>query len=973
MKDRFKPFPNLLWIMLASMVLMGQQSIAPNQPARANSPGFPILTQAKALKEDKKFSEGFGKAIEAAHLFRQQSDWQSLGDAYETAYQCALKLKSSEPTRYQSLQTELVKVSQLLQGEKNVPSRTMGIVCARLGGTFHFDGDYTQAIKQYEKALPFAEQASDTALLIRLYGNSAIAIWEQGDEYRALNYHEKALALATAKRDTAMMAAIITNMGNAWRTIDPAKSIAVYEQALALRPNDPEALMLLSKAYLEGNKNLPKALETANSSLRFADGDESMADALHQLGRVYYEMKQYDKALDFYNRAYVFASKGYGVNHPECAKIHVYKGQVFQAKKQTKQALEAYNKTLKDLLPLFALKSQDQNPTESELTKTDPWILDALLGKAKTYQEIFNQNHDTKDLALSLSCSELALFYQNKMKLTYGDDESKFALNSYYSPACEAALHVTNQLYHLTGNPIYARKAFSISEQTKAVVLAEALFRKEMKQVAKVPPTMLEQERRNQERIAYFEKQLLETEHDPQQNAVKDSLFQARRQLEISDQQIEEQFPAFGDALLSYRSDSNPDTVRQQLPENVALLEYFLGDSSLYSFLLTKDTFWVHEQALPKEFDQTASTFLHTINDWRFVNDSSALASQLFLTHGRTLYEWLLEKPLSLTNARRIFIVPDGKLSLIPFELLLTKAYQGQWIDREVPFLMKDRAISYRFSGRKQQNHIADAREGWGGFGVEYDDRMLTAVNKQSGSERGAGSGNLNPLPFAGSEIKAVSAVLGGSFWLNQNATRENFLKNAERYGILHLAMHGLVDERNPLHSRLLFSQSVAGDDPFVYASDLYHLQLHAGLSVLSACRSGTGAWKKGEGVLSLSRAFAFAGCPSIVMSLWNVSDQSTGDLMVGFYQELKNGAAKDEALRTAKLNYLKKVSPEYSKPIYWAAFVPIGEMDGMPDRYFSNAMGGKYNWLVWGGCIALLAGLFFGVWWKFIRKHQPG
>jgi CHAT domain-containing protein len=302
-------------------------------------------------------------------------------------------------------------------------------------------------------------------------------------------------------------------------------------------------------------------------------------------------------------------------------------------------------------------------------------------------------------------------------------------------------------------------------------------------------------------------------------------------------------------------------------------------------------------------------------------------------------------------------------------ELLLTQPYAGQWIDRDVPFLIKDRAVSYRFSSRIQTTRNNEPTEGWGGFGLEYDDRLLTSVNTHSGSDKDPVRSNLNHLPFAGGEIKAVAGILDGSFWLDQDATRENFLKNAERYGILHLAMHGLVDERNPLHSRLLFSSSVVGDDPFVYASDLYNMQLHAGLSVLSACRSGAGAWKKGEGVLSLSRAFAFAGCPSMVMSLWSVSDQSTSDLMVGFYQQLKAGSTKDEALRSAKLSYLQKVSPEYAKPIYWAAFVPIGEMDSMSDRYFGSSKNKLAQWLIWGCCLALLAGLVYVSWRYYSRR----
>ena len=96
-------------------------------------------------------------------------------------------------------------------------------------------------------------------------------------------------------------------------------------------------------------------------------------------------------------------------------------------------------------------------------------------------------------------------------------------------------------------------------------------------------------------------------------------------------------------------------------------------------------------------------------------------------------------------------------------------------------------------------------------------------------------------------------------------------------------------------------------------------------MAVLSACNTGYGKLIKGEGIMSLARAFSYAGCPSVVMSHWQVDDKSTSELMELFYKELSEGKAKDEALRLAKLEYLKHSNITTSHPFYWSSFVVIG------------------------------------------------
>jgi len=135
--------------------------------------------------------------------------------------------------------------------------------------------------------------------------------------------------------------------------------------------------------------------------------------------------------------------------------------------------------------------------------------------------------------------------------------------------------------------------------------------------------------------------------------------------------------------------------------------------------------------------------------------------------------------------------------------------------------------------------------------------------------------------------------------------------------------MHGVLDDENPLYSKLKFT-----DEP-LHAADLYNTRLNADLAILSACNTGSGNIKKGEGVMSLSRAFTYAGCPSLLMSLFPVPDGSTAQIMKTFLEELEKRITKDKALQNAQLAYLNDddLPPSRKHPMYWAGFIPSGDM----------------------------------------------
>ena len=183
------------------------------------------------------------------------------------------------------------------------------------------------------------------------------------------------------------------------------------------------------------------------------------------------------------------------------------------------------------------------------------------------------------------------------------------------------------------------------------------------------------------------------------------------------------------------------------------------------------------------------------------------------------------------------------------------------------------------------------------------------------------------PLPGARKEIDAISEFFEGDFLVDQQASEQLFKNTAGQYQILHLAMHGVADKRNPTQSRLMFTpQDDNVEDDTLYTYELYNMKLLAEMVVLSACGTGEGKYIDGEGIMSLAHAFMYAGSASVVQSMWNTEDESSAKLMTYFYESLAEGHNKSEALQQAKLKYLERHPGAEGHPFYWAGFLLNGD-----------------------------------------------
>ena len=215
-------------------------------------------------------------------------------------------------------------------------------------------------------------------------------------------------------------------------------------------------------------------------------------------------------------------------------------------------------------------------------------------------------------------------------------------------------------------------------------------------------------------------------------------------------------------------------------------------------------------------------------------------------------------------------------------------------------------------------------------------------------------------LPGTREEIRAISNIVNGQYYYGSQAIEANFKKNAGNYNILHLALHGEVDNERPENSKLYFTKSKDTlEDNLLYGHELFALDIPAELTVLSACNTGTGKIAKGEGVMSLGTAFQYAGTKSLLLTGWDVSDSTTPELMKLFYTNLSEGMDKAKALQQAKLQYLNTADINRLDPFYWGAFYLVGDATPM---HFDN--GTPWYWIV-GLLTLILVGL------ALIRKRK--
>ncbi|MDP5081295.1 MAG: CHAT domain-containing protein, partial [Winogradskyella sp.] len=324
--------------------------------------------------------------------------------------------------------------------------------------------------------------------------------------------------------------------------------------------------------------------------------------------------------------------------------------------------------------------------------------------------------------------------------------------------------------------------------------------------------------------------------------------------------------------------------LQEFLEEDEVIFKYIITHKYLYSFFISRERI----EILPR------TDKILVLNNLKTSLNALKQRTPNYRDSFRDLSKLLFQQ-LDYKDYKKLTIIPDGALNYFPFEALV--------LEPKMP------RISYGSSMLlyQEQKTILSPSE----------DLRIGAFS--------ASNTNLK-LPKVSDELRAILNIFNGKSFLN--ASKTDFLEQANAFNVLHLAMHSNINDLQPEFSSLNF---YGEKDNELFISELYNETLNANMVVLSACDTGNGFYENGEGVISLSRAFNYAGIPSTVMSLWKVDDEATSKIMALFYKHLKKGETKDEALKNAKLDYLKNTKDELLKhPYYWSGFVITGNTDAL-------------------------------------------
>ncbi|MFM6478627.1 MAG: CHAT domain-containing tetratricopeptide repeat protein, partial [Microcystis panniformis] len=809
-----------------------------------------------------------------------------------------------------------------------------------LAELYRVQGRYSGAEPLYNRSLAIIKQQlgdnhPDTATSLN---NLALLYLFQGRYSEAEPLYKEALAISKQQLgdkhpDTATslnnLAALYKSQGR-YSEAEP-----LYQQALAIRKqqlgdNHPLTAASLNNLALlyESQGRYSEAEPLYHRSLaikkqQLGDNHPSTATSLNNLAALYKSQGRYSEAEPLYKQALAIIKKQLGDNHPDTASSLNNLAGLYESQGRYSEAEPLFNRSL-------AIRKQ-------QLGDNHPDTATSLNNLAGLYQSQDDIPQAINYLSQGLAVEEYNLSENLKM----GDDKQK---QDYMAKV----LGTTNGVISLNlqaapNNPEVTRLALKTILERKGRIL----------DVSTNSLQILRQ------RTDDLESQQLLTQLIEVRTQLSNLTFKKpddfpspeiyRQQLDEVTEKAKEIEGKIGVRSAEFRSLSQPITlegIQKLIPADAALVEIVryrpfnpkapenqrFGNPRYAVYILYPNgDIKAKDLGEAKPIDDKLIYFRDNLADVDKVTGIPQTPIPQLKESARQLDETLMQPIRQLLgNTKTILLSPDAALNLIPFEAL---------VDENNQYLVENYHITYLTSGRdllrlkdkfaSQQSPLIVADPFYGKAGEKV--ALTRSIDRSEFTFPG--------LPGTEEEAKAIKNILRQATVLTGYKATENAVKQVKKPNILHIATHGFFKpESNVLENPLLHSGLVlagvtigqsAGDDGFLTALETTNLNLvGTKLVVLSACDTGKGDIKIGQGVYGLRRALVIAGSESQLISLWKVSDDATKDLMVAYYGRLQKGEGRSEALRQIQLGMLKGEKQKH--PFYWASFIPSGDSTSM-------------------------------------------
>lgn len=885
----------------------------------------------------------FEEALKVSLKVHKETD-QVIGNRYNNIGLCYYYLGDLH-TSLKYLEKSLdIDIKSLEENHINIGFSYINI------GLIYFDlMQDEKAMMYYQKSLPYFVKNDYNKGLLGVYNNTGNILKSQGELNKALNYYQKSLAITLEyfKEDVSLLSLIYMNIGNTYGMLgafDDAliylnKSLEYYKTILD-KNHDKIAKLYDNIGSLYSSKgDYNTALKYSKKGLTIQEklGNHlETAYSLKLLGELKYKYEFYDEALFYNKKGLKLTQKIYGATHLLTSNLHYNMGITHYKK-------ENYKTALKYLDSALISNSKNAAANKSKALNLNNYfdhqlLLKTIHKKAQTLQLQSIQNKDNKLLEQSATLYYQADYIIDYIRESINNHQDKLVLaeqaKAIYADAIAA--HVLQ--YKNTTEKKHLINAWHFTEKSRSNTLKDLLNDTNAKNFSNLPSELLDFEKSIKSDIAYYQSQIVaeQSENTLDTGKIKsfeNELFTINQKKDSLIKVLKKEYPKYYQLKHKTESFSVKD-IQDKINNRTTVLEFFSTESKIYAFTISKNDVSIKELTI-SELDKKIERFNTSITSEN-LNDYKKIAS--------VLYQELIKPLDKKLIGDELIIIPDDILWYLNFDLLLTNNNNKN--SRELPYLLKKHAISYSNSADLLFNPIikntSESKTLKKCLAFSYSNAPSTKKpNKNSVSPA---NDIKEDLPGARKEIDMISKIIDGQYYYGVNAIESTFKQNVEKYNILHLALHGEVDNENPENSKLFFTKSKDTiEDDILYNHELFALNIPADLVVLSACNTGIGEIANGEGIMSLGNAFQYAGAKSLLLSKWEVHDKSTPELMKCFYSNLKKGMNKPKALQQAKLKYLANTEAFYTNPFYWGSFYIIGNTDAIS---FKNNSNNTYYWI---------------------------
>lgn len=802
-----------------------------------------------------------------------------------------------------------------------------------LGESYYLRGKADSSIFFLKLAEKRLQSSTATNQLSRLFNSLGVIYHESGNYSQAVNYFNKAKNLSIGQRDfdelepyyQYALYSFLNNIGSCLANLDqPDSALSIYKSLLVSGLETDKTRLQIARIFLKlhqvdsADRYLLQIGNRGDISPFFID---LRAEAMIQKGA---RLEAEDFLVEFLGR--------WEESDFRLAPLYNKLGDLAIDRGDFLEAANHYHQAIMRADGSFVEKDIIQNPSEYSVGFASKHLFQALLGKARAFERLSTRQNQEDYFGYSVSTFQAAFDFAYLVANYYDNDEARVFFSEFVLDGYRQGISVVLGKYFETGEQGLLERAFVWSEESKAMGLNIGIREKRVKTLEDVPEELIQRERDIQFSLSQVQQKLFAESDEQQRRMLSELALDKRLELSRLHSQFNE-FPGYTKAK-NERSAVHLEELKKSLKSsNTLLLSFFDAGSTWFVFTVDEKAVHVHEISDHDSLDRAIPEFKAQISNFGL--------GQKYQTGGigMDLSRLLLSPVLPrLSEYDNLVIIPHSSLSGLPFEALENE--DGGYLVESISMSYQLSSTFFTLEEKKYPNATIVGFAPFFSSGLEYGDEKL------------------DKLPYSLKELESFD----GEKFIDAAATKERFLGRVEDANILHLATHAVARSTQPEAAFVAFFPSNGSDK--LYPLEISGLSLeNTSLVFLSACETNYGSLSASEGIIGLSRSFAFAGCNNLITTLWKAEDKATAYISARFYGYLKQGEGYALAMHMAKTDFLSDPSmAQFHHPAFWAHLVLIGDLPS-PGK-------SKATFYILFGLVLLSVGIF--LWTKLNKRKNP-